>query len=102
MDQALPYNAAMVLAELYPSEHRVASFDIGASCLSFMQAMDLMSCAMMVNRYRNVLIVSSDISSFTTDYQNLRDNGIFGDGAAAAILRRATDVSLRVFLLQKV
>lgn len=91
MDQALPYNAAMVLAEMGPPFHRIASLDIGASCLSFLQALDLMSLAVCAGRYRNVVIVSSDISSFTTDYRNLRENGIFGDGAAAAILRRASD-----------
>lgn len=91
MDQALPYNAAMVLAEMEIGRHRMATLDVGASCLSFLQAMDLMSCAIVAGRYRNVLIVSADISSFTTDYRNLRENGIFGDGAAAVILRPALD-----------
>jgi 3-oxoacyl-[acyl-carrier-protein] synthase-3 len=90
MDQALPFNAAMVLAELPESrEHRVAALDVGASCLSFLHALDLVSCAISVGRYRNVVIVSSDIASYTTDYRNLRDNGIFGDGAAAVVVRLA-------------
>lgn len=88
MDQALPYNAAMLLSELDVNRsHRVASLDIGASCVSFLQALDLMACALSVGRYQNVMIVSSDISSYTTDYRNLRENGIFGDGAAAALIR---------------
>lgn len=90
MDQALPYNAAMVLAELGAGTHRVATVDIGASCLSFLQAMDLMSCALMAGRYRQIVIVSADIATFTTDYRNLRENGLFGDGAAAVVLRCAT------------
>lgn len=91
MDQALPYNAAMVLAELGVGTHRVATLDIGASCLSFLQAMDLMSCALMAGRYRQIVIVSADISTFTTDYRNLRENGLFGDGAAAVVLRCSTE-----------
>ena len=92
MDQALPYNAAMVLAEIEEARHhRVAALDIGASCLSFLQAMDLVSCALAAGRYETVVIVSSDISTYTTDYANLRDNGIFGDGAAAVVLRRARE-----------
>lgn len=88
MDQALPYNAAMVLAEMPETRsRRKASLDIGASCLSFLQAVDLAACAMAAGRYRNVAIVSADITSFSTDCRNLRENGIFGDGAAAAILR---------------
>lgn len=90
MDQALPYNAAMVLAELPEARvHRVAALDIGASCLSFLQALDLVACAIDAGRYETVAIVSADIATYTTDLQNLRDNGIFGDGAAAAIVRKA-------------
>lgn len=93
MDQALPYNAAMVRAEMNESTHRVATLDVGASCLSFLHAMDLMSCAITTGRYENVVIVSADISTFTTDYRNLRENGIFGDGAAAVVLTRSEGVS---------
>jgi 3-oxoacyl-[acyl-carrier-protein] synthase-3 len=92
MDQALPFNAAMILAELPEArEHRVAALDVGASCLSFLHALDLVSCAIGAGRYRNVVIVSSDIASYTTDYRNLRDNGIFGDGAAAVVVRESRD-----------
>lgn len=89
MDQALPYNAAMVLAEMGETTHRVATLDVGASCLSFLHALDLLSSAITTGRYENVVIVSADISTFTTDYRNLRENGIFGDGAAAVVIRRS-------------
>jgi len=89
MDQALPYNAALVHAELGATDRRVATFDVGASCLSFLQALDLLGEAIAAGRYERVLIVSADISTFTTDYRNLKENGIFGDGAAAAVLCRA-------------
>jgi 3-oxoacyl-[acyl-carrier-protein] synthase III len=90
MDQALPYNAAMILAEPgLERRRRVTSLDIGASCLSFLHAVDLMSLALAAGRHRNVLIVSADVPAFTTDHANARDNGIFGDGAAAAVFRRA-------------
>jgi len=89
MDQALPYNAAMVHAELGLLDRRIATLDVGASCLSFLQALDVMSCALAMGLYETVLIVSADISSFTTDFCNLKENGIFGDGAAAAVLRRS-------------
>ena len=85
MDQALPYNAAMVMAEM-PLRNNITTMDIGASCLSFLQAVDMVSCSIEIGRFKTVLIVSADISSFTTDFRNLSENGIFGDGAAAAIL----------------
>lgn len=89
MDQALPYNAAMVLAELPEArEHRVAAFDVGASCLSFLHALDLAACALAAGRYETMVLVSADIAAYTIDLANLRENGHFGDGAAAAVLRR--------------
>ncbi len=91
MDQALPYNAAMVLAAMPPHPHRITTVDIGASCLSFLQALDLMSFAIAAGRHRTVLVVSADIATFTIDRANLRENGIFGDGAAAAVLRQTAE-----------
>lgn len=90
MDQALPYNAAMVLAEMPQHPQHITTLDIGASCLSFLQALDLMSFAIVAGRHSTVLIVSADISTFTIDRGNLRENGIFGDGAAAAVLRQTS------------
>lgn len=87
MDQALPYNAAMVHAELGMHPRGITTLDVGASCLSFLQALDLVSFAMAAGRHATVVIVSADISTFTTDPRNLRENGIFGDGAAAVALR---------------
>jgi 3-oxoacyl-[acyl-carrier-protein] synthase III len=91
MDQSLPYNAAMIYAETGQTSSRITTLDIGASCLSFLQALDLMSLAIAAGRHHTVLIVSSDIASFTVDPRNLRENGIFGDGAAATVLRRTPD-----------
>lgn len=93
MDQAHPYNAAMALAEMNTGLHRVAALNVWASCLSFLQALDLISIAITSGRYQNVVIVSADISTFTTDCLNLRENGIFGDGAAAAVLCRSEGYS---------
>lgn len=91
MDQALPYNAAMIHAELGVAAKRISTVDVGASCLSFLHALDLISFAVGAGRYDTVVIVSSDISAFTVDYRNQRENGIFGDGAAAVVLRRAAE-----------
>ncbi len=102
MDQALPYNAAMVLAEIPEAKsHRVAALDVGASCLSFLQALDLASCALATGRYGTVVVVSADIATYTTDYRNLRENGIFGDGAAAAVLTAAGEDEPSVLLASR-
>lgn len=86
MDQALPYNAAMIHAELGLSSRRTTTFDLGASCLSFLAALDVCASLVETGRFRRVMIVSADIATFTTDRSNLRENGIFGDGAGACII----------------
>jgi 3-oxoacyl-[acyl-carrier-protein] synthase-3 len=88
MDQALPYNAALIHAELGLSALRTTTLDINASCLSFLTALDTMSYLVDCGRYDNIVIVSSDIATFGSDWNNLRQGGIFGDGAAAAVIRR--------------
>jgi 3-oxoacyl-[acyl-carrier-protein] synthase-3 len=88
MDQALPYNAALVHAELGLSAQRTSTFDINASCLSFLAALDTLSYLVAAGRYRNILLVSCDIATFGINWADLREGGIFGDGAAAAVIRR--------------
>jgi 3-oxoacyl-[acyl-carrier-protein] synthase-3 len=88
MDQALPYNAAMIHAELGIPGRRM-TFDIGSSCMSFLTGLDVASHLIAAGRFRNVMLVSADIASFSADFRKLKENGIFGDGAAACVLGRA-------------
>lgn len=90
MDQALPYNAALILAAVGPGVGHISAFDIGASCLSFLVGLDTISYLVECGRYRNVMIVSSDIATFSLDWTTLGESAIFGDGAAAAIIRKST------------
>jgi len=89
-DQGLPYNASLVHAALGLQGHPIASFDIGASCLSFLHALDVVSHLLHNGRYRNVMLVSADIATFGLNWKELRECGNFGDGAAAAVLRAST------------
>lgn len=89
MDQALPYNAALIHAELGLTAQRTATFDIGASCLSFLTGLDVMSYMVEAGRYRNVMLVSTDIATFGLDWSRLTQCGIFGDGSAAMVIRKS-------------
>lgn len=89
MDQALPYNAALIHAELGLEHRRTSTFDIGASCLSFLTGLDVMSYLVQAGRYRHVMLVSADIATFGLDWSRLKECGIFGDGAAAVVIRTA-------------
>ena len=92
-DQALPFNAALVLdavgERIGPRSGPIAAFDIGASCLSFVAALDTMSVLVDQCRYRHVLIVSADIATFALDWSVPEASVLFGDGAAAVLIRRS-------------
>ncbi|MCZ2498597.1 3-oxoacyl-ACP synthase [Xylophilus sp. Kf1] len=89
MDQALPFNAAMVLALAGARSRPIAAFDVGASCMSFLTGLDTMSYLVDAGRYRHVLLVSADIATFSLDWSRLHAAAIFGDGAAAVVIRRS-------------
>jgi 3-oxoacyl-[acyl-carrier-protein] synthase-3 len=86
MDQAMPCNAALVHRELGLGASGVPAFDIGASCLGFLAAIDTLSWPILAARYRRVLIVAADIASCALDWTDLGASAIFGDGGAAAVL----------------
>ncbi|HSX62504.1 MAG TPA: hypothetical protein VLF18_20145, partial [Tahibacter sp.] len=91
MDQAMPCNAALIHRELHlgqpgPSERGMPAFDIGASCLGFVVALDTASALIAAGRYRRVLVVAADIASCGLDWDQLEASAIFGDGAAAVVV----------------
>ncbi len=84
-DQPLPCNAALLHEELAPPR-AVAAWDVNASCLSFLVALDLAATLVAAGRHERILIVSSDLASVGLDWSDLGASGIFGDGAAAAVV----------------
>ena len=88
MDQAMPCNAALIHRELGLGASGIAAFDLNASCLGFLAAIDTLSWPLVAGRYRRVLIVAADIASCALDWADLGASAIFGDGAAAAVIGR--------------
>lgn len=86
MDQGMPCNAALVHRELGLDAFRIPAFDINASCLGFLVALDTLSWALTAGKYRRVLVVASDLASCGLNWEHLESSAIFGDGAAAAVL----------------
>jgi 3-oxoacyl-[acyl-carrier-protein] synthase-3 len=91
MDQGMPCNAALIHRELGLSARAIPAFDINASCLSFLAALDMLAWPIVAGRYRRVLVVAADIASCGLDWTTLESSAIFGDGAAAAVLGPSTD-----------
>lgn len=65
MEQAIPCLGSQIQRALGLGESGIPAFDVNATCLSFLVALDLISCAMAAGRYRKVLIVSSESPSAT-------------------------------------
>lgn len=88
-DQAMPCNAALLHREL--GLRGAAAFDVNASCIGFLMGLDLVASLFAGGRYRRVLLVSCDLASRALDPRDLDTIGLFGDGAAAAVLECGGD-----------
>lgn len=89
-EQPIPSTAVLVQNKLGLGDSGIAAFDVNSTCLSFVTAFDLVADAIALGRFGRVLIVSSDIASCGLDWSNPEAAAIFGDGAAAVIVERAT------------
>ena len=87
-EQPIPATAALVHARLGLQESGIPAYDIGATCLSFIAALDLAALKIAAGQARRVLIVSADIASVGLDWSRPEGAAIFGDGAAAVVLGR--------------
>jgi 3-oxoacyl-[acyl-carrier-protein] synthase-3 len=86
MEQAIPCLATQIQSQLGLGESGIPAFDVNATCLGFVVALDLLSCAIATGRYRKVLIVSSEIASAGLNPDDQGTAALFGDGAAAVVV----------------
>jgi 3-oxoacyl-[acyl-carrier-protein] synthase-3 len=84
-EQALPNTGAFIAAEagLPPG---LPVFDVNASCLGFMVALQVAASLLHSGAYRRIAIVSADLPSRGVDWAEPEASLIFGDGAAAVIV----------------
>jgi 3-oxoacyl-[acyl-carrier-protein] synthase-3 len=86
MDQGMPCNASLMHHEMGLSDTAVPAFDVNASCLGFLAAIDTISWAITAGRYKRVLIIAADVASCGLNWDDIESSAIFGDGAAAAVI----------------
>ena len=95
--QPIPATAPLIARRLGITGGTCAAFDVNATCLGFVTAFDLATTYVSQGRYRSALVVSSEIASralpWATDPATA---GLFGDGAAAAVITRATTSASRI------
>lgn len=93
-EQEIPCTAALVQRELGDEFQGIPSFDINTTCLSFVTGLDIMSTLVASGMYQNVLIVSTEVASVGLNWDDNKTAGLFGDGAAAAIISTAEDAKI--------
>ncbi|HJT56890.1 MAG TPA: ketoacyl-ACP synthase III [Ktedonobacteraceae bacterium] len=84
--QAIPCTAALLQRELGAPEGISACFDINATCLSFLFALQMAAHLVAARVYRSVLICSSEVASHSLNPRERESAVLFGDGAAAAVI----------------
>jgi 3-oxoacyl-[acyl-carrier-protein] synthase III len=87
--QAIPCTAALVQRELGAPDGGSACFDVNATCMSFLVALQMAAHLIAAGTYRNALICSSEIAAHSRNPAEPESAVLFGDGAAAALLSRA-------------
>ena len=87
MQQLIPCTASLIQRELGLENSGIPCFDINSTCLSFVTAFDIVSSLIQTNRYKTVIIVSSDTASRGLDRDDLKSSILFGDGASAVVVR---------------
>lgn len=86
MEQPIPSTAVLVQDRLGLGSSGVPAYDVNATCLSFLQALDLAALKIAAGEARRVLVFSSDIASVGLDWARPEAAAIFGDGAASVVV----------------
>jgi 3-oxoacyl-[acyl-carrier-protein] synthase III len=88
-DRLLPSTAVDVQAELGAS--RAAAFDISAACTGWIYGLTVAEGMIMSGVTETALVIGAEKMSAIVDWQDRGTCVLFGDGAGAAVLKRATD-----------
>jgi len=100
MEQPIPCLAAQIQRQLGLGDSGIAAFDVNATCLGFLVALDMAACAFAAGRWRRALIVSSEIASAGLNPDDEATAPLFGDGAAAVVVEARPDAPSRLLAAQ--
>jgi 3-oxoacyl-[acyl-carrier-protein] synthase-3 len=85
--QPIPATAPLIKRELGGERLAFPAYDVNATCLSALVALDLASLHIAAGRARHVLVVASEIASRALPWHDAPETaGLFSDGAAAMIV----------------
>lgn len=86
MEQPIPGAAILVQRRLGIGASGIPAFDVNATCLSGLLALDIAVTGLATGKWRRALVVGAELPSRAIDPADAAMAGIFGDGAAALAL----------------
>ena len=90
-EQAIPDGAHLIQRKLGLGDSGVTCMSIHTTCLGFVVALDVSASLLATGRYRNILIIASDIGSVGINFDEPESASLFGDAAAAAVVTRPAE-----------
>jgi 3-oxoacyl-[acyl-carrier-protein] synthase-3 len=85
-DYPVPHNAVIIKSMITDDTVHFNCFDIDATCLSYLQALDIAQLYLQSARYKCIAIVCSEIASKALTPKDEKVFGLFGDAAVATII----------------
>ncbi len=82
------YPAMSCLIQKRIGAKNAACFDVNSACTGFISSLDIAQKYLDTDKYKNVLIVSSEKLSNQTDYTDRASCILFGDAAGAVLLKK--------------
>ncbi len=87
-DYPIPYNACLLKKEMQAEDAMTPCFDIDATCLSFLTALDVGLSMLHSPDKQRLALVTSEISSKSLNIEDFKTYSLFGDAAAACIIEK--------------
>ena len=100
--QPIPCTAALIQEELGELESGIPSYDINATCLSFIAGVESLSYQMQLEKYQRVILVSSERGSVGLNFNEKESASLMGDGAVAVILERTPEGESSAILASRI
>lgn len=86
-DHLLPSTACEAQARM--GTHQAAAFDVSAACAGWLYGMTIADGMLKTDAFETILVIGAEKMSAIIDYTDRATCVLFGDGAGAAVLRRA-------------
>jgi 3-oxoacyl-[acyl-carrier-protein] synthase-3 len=89
--QPIPCTAALIQEAMGELNSAIPSFDINATCLSFVAGLETMSYLVEAGKYNRVILVSSERASVGLNFNEKESASLMGDGAVAVIIEKTPE-----------